>query len=83
MWRSYLLSPPPQLTLYGQKFEEFQETLAKSNQIYARFKQEMEKVGGAGRSRRSVRRITLRSRFPDDRKDEDDGERHKFVEEPL
>uniref|UniRef100_A0A3Q3J9C3 Taxilin beta a n=1 Tax=Monopterus albus TaxID=43700 RepID=A0A3Q3J9C3_MONAL len=30
-----------QLTLYGQKFDEFQETLAKSNEIYVHFKQEM------------------------------------------
>uniref|UniRef100_A0A8C6M5I9 Taxilin beta b n=1 Tax=Nothobranchius furzeri TaxID=105023 RepID=A0A8C6M5I9_NOTFU len=34
-----------QLTLYGQKFDEFQETLAKSNEIYVRFKKEMDKVG--------------------------------------
>lgn len=33
-----------QLTLYAQKFDEFQATLAKSNEIYVRFKQEMEKV---------------------------------------
>ncbi|XP_030577492.1 beta-taxilin isoform X1 [Archocentrus centrarchus] len=33
-----------QLTLYGQKFDEFQETLAKSNEIYVRFKKEMENM---------------------------------------
>ncbi|CAF94960.1 unnamed protein product, partial [Tetraodon nigroviridis] len=33
-----------QLTLYAQKFDEFQGTLAKSNQIYARFKQEMDNM---------------------------------------
>lgn len=32
------------LALYAQKFDEFQETLAKSNQIYARFKKEMENM---------------------------------------
>lgn len=36
----------PQLTLYGQKFDEFQATLAKSNEIYVRFKKEMDNVGG-------------------------------------
>lgn len=35
----------PQLTLYAQKFDEFQGTLAKSNEIYVRFKQEMDNVG--------------------------------------
>lgn len=40
------LSVCPQLTLYSQKFDEFQETLAKSNTIYVHFKQEMVKVGG-------------------------------------
>ncbi|KAI3363910.1 hypothetical protein L3Q82_001509 [Scortum barcoo] len=33
-----------QLTLYAQKFDEFQETLAKSNEIYVRFKNEMENM---------------------------------------
>lgn len=33
-----------QLVLYSQKFDEFQNTLAKSNGIYLTFKQEMEKV---------------------------------------
>ncbi|XP_060908786.1 beta-taxilin-like isoform X2 [Labrus mixtus] len=33
-----------QLTLYGQKFDEFQETLSKSNEIYVRFKNEMENM---------------------------------------
>lgn len=36
--------PPPQLTLYAQKFDEFQATLAKSNEIYSRFKKEMNNV---------------------------------------
>uniref|UniRef100_A0A3Q1HT08 Taxilin beta n=1 Tax=Acanthochromis polyacanthus TaxID=80966 RepID=A0A3Q1HT08_9TELE len=34
-----------QLTLYAQKFDEFQATLAKSNEIYVRFKKEMDNVG--------------------------------------
>ncbi|XP_042358877.1 beta-taxilin-like isoform X2 [Plectropomus leopardus] len=33
-----------QLTLYAQKFDEFQETLAKSNEIYVRFKKEMDNM---------------------------------------
>lgn len=35
-----------QLALYSQKFEEFQTTLSKSNDVYASFKNEMEKVFG-------------------------------------
>uniref|UniRef100_A0A672PQ76 Taxilin beta n=1 Tax=Sinocyclocheilus grahami TaxID=75366 RepID=A0A672PQ76_SINGR len=33
-----------QLVLYSQKFDEFQNTLAKSNDIYITFKQEMERM---------------------------------------
>ncbi|XP_041721799.1 beta-taxilin isoform X1 [Coregonus clupeaformis] len=33
-----------QLALYSQKFEEFQTTLSKSNDVYASFKNEMEKM---------------------------------------
>ncbi|KAM9840344.1 uncharacterized protein ACBR49_015749 isoform 2-T2 [Aulostomus maculatus] len=33
-----------QLTLYSQKFDEFQVTLAKSNEIYAHFKKEMDNM---------------------------------------
>ncbi|XP_022619532.1 beta-taxilin-like isoform X2 [Seriola dumerili] len=33
-----------QLTLYAQKFDEFQATLAKSNEIYVRFKKEMDNM---------------------------------------
>ncbi|XP_048063282.1 beta-taxilin isoform X1 [Megalobrama amblycephala] len=33
-----------QLVLYSQKFDEFQNTLAKSNEIYVTFKQEMDKM---------------------------------------
>ncbi|XP_043962961.1 beta-taxilin isoform X2 [Gambusia affinis] len=33
-----------QLALYAQKFDEFQATLAKSNEIYVRFKQEMDNM---------------------------------------
>ncbi|KAK7150991.1 hypothetical protein R3I93_012051 [Phoxinus phoxinus] len=33
-----------QIVLYSQKFDEFQSTLAKSNDIYATFKQEMDKM---------------------------------------
>ncbi|XP_041814708.1 beta-taxilin isoform X1 [Chelmon rostratus] len=38
------LAMKKKLTLYAQKFDEFQETLAKSNEIYARFKKEMENM---------------------------------------
>ena len=34
-----------QLSLYMDKFEEFQSTLAKSNEVFTTFRQEMEKVG--------------------------------------
>ncbi|XP_028858413.1 beta-taxilin isoform X1 [Denticeps clupeoides] len=33
-----------QLVLYSQKFDDFQTTLAKSNEVYVTFKQEMEKM---------------------------------------
>ncbi|KAM9776962.1 alpha-taxilin [Syngnathus typhle] len=33
-----------QLSLYTEKFEEFQTTLSKSNEVFATFKQEMEKM---------------------------------------
>ncbi|XP_030628060.1 alpha-taxilin [Chanos chanos] len=33
-----------QLVLYSQKFDEFQATLAKSNEVYITFKQEMDKM---------------------------------------
>ncbi|KAL3052053.1 hypothetical protein OYC64_004750 [Pagothenia borchgrevinki] len=33
-----------QLTLYAQKFDEFQATLSKSNEIYVRFKNEMDNM---------------------------------------
>ncbi|KAK1795953.1 hypothetical protein P4O66_008853 [Electrophorus voltai] len=33
-----------QLVLYSEKFDEFQATLAKSNDVYATFKQEMDKM---------------------------------------
>lgn len=36
--------------LYSQKFDEFQATLAKSNEVYTTFKQEMEKVPCASTS---------------------------------
>jgi len=39
--RSLLIS---QLSLYMDKFEEFQSTLAKSNEVFTTFRQEMEKV---------------------------------------
>lgn len=35
----------PQLALYTEKFEEFQNTLSKSSEVFTTFKQEMEKVG--------------------------------------
>lgn len=34
-----------QLTLYSERFEEFQKTLTNSNEVFANFKQEMDKVG--------------------------------------
>ncbi|KAM7368285.1 hypothetical protein PAMP_014520 [Pampus punctatissimus] len=40
----FVLSVCPQLKLYSEKFDEFQETLAKSNEIYVRFKQEMDNM---------------------------------------
>ncbi|XP_070589735.1 beta-taxilin isoform X2 [Erythrolamprus reginae] len=33
-----------QLTLYSERFEEFQNTLTKSNEVFANFKQEMDKM---------------------------------------
>lgn len=33
-----------QLSLYSDKFEEFQKTLTKSNQVFGTFKKEMDKV---------------------------------------
>ncbi|XP_041832474.1 alpha-taxilin isoform X1 [Melanotaenia boesemani] len=35
------LAMKKKLTLYAQKFDDFQETLAKSNEIYVRFREEM------------------------------------------
>lgn len=37
-----------QLSLYTEKFEEFQTTLSKSNEVFTTFKQEMEKVRACG-----------------------------------
>lgn len=36
-----------QITLYSERFEEFQKTLTKSNEVFATFKQEMEKVSSS------------------------------------
>ncbi|XP_073349408.1 beta-taxilin-like isoform X1 [Pagrus major] len=38
------LAMKKKLTLYAQKFDEFQATLAKSNEIYTRFKKEMDNM---------------------------------------
>ncbi|XP_034436528.1 beta-taxilin isoform X3 [Hippoglossus hippoglossus] len=38
------LAMKKKLTLYGEKFDEFQATLAKSNEIYMRFKKEMDNM---------------------------------------
>lgn len=38
------LTMKKKLTLYSQKFDEFQETLSKSNEIYVRFKKEMDNM---------------------------------------
>lgn len=74
----------PQLTLYAQKFDEFQGTLAKSNQIYARFKAEMDNVGAAERGGPASRLEThVLLRFSDDRKDEEDGKRDEPVEKQI
>jgi hypothetical protein len=37
-----------QLALYTEKFEEFQNTLSKSSEVFTTFKQEMEKVTQGG-----------------------------------
>uniref|UniRef100_A0A672PQD6 Taxilin beta n=1 Tax=Sinocyclocheilus grahami TaxID=75366 RepID=A0A672PQD6_SINGR len=42
--REQELQMKKQLVLYSQKFDEFQNTLAKSNDIYITFKQEMERM---------------------------------------
>ncbi|XP_051955208.1 beta-taxilin-like isoform X2 [Xyrauchen texanus] len=42
--REQELQMKKQLVLYSQKFDEFQVTLAKSNEIYATFKQQMDKM---------------------------------------
>ncbi|XP_016393014.1 alpha-taxilin isoform X1 [Sinocyclocheilus rhinocerous] len=42
--REQELQMKKQLVLYSQKFDEFQNTLAKSNEIYITFKQEMERM---------------------------------------
>ena len=33
-----------QLSMYTEKFEEFQKTLTKSNEVFGTFKKEMDKV---------------------------------------
>uniref|UniRef100_A0A672GGZ8 Taxilin beta n=1 Tax=Salarias fasciatus TaxID=181472 RepID=A0A672GGZ8_SALFA len=38
------LAMKKKLTLYAQKFDEFQDTLAKSNEIYIRFKKDMDNM---------------------------------------
>lgn len=75
----------PQLTLYAQKFDEFQGTLAKSNQIYARFKTEMDNVGAAERSRppTSLLETHVLLRFSDDGKDDENGKRDESVEKQI
>nr|XP_005160864.1 beta-taxilin isoform X1 [Danio rerio]XP_691474.4 beta-taxilin isoform X1 [Danio rerio] len=42
--REQELQMKKQLVLYSQKFDDFQNTLAKSNEIYVTFKQEMDKM---------------------------------------
>jgi hypothetical protein len=37
-----------QLRLYAEKFEQFQDTLTKSNDVFGSFKREMNKVGVFG-----------------------------------
>lgn len=43
-WVGFFFSLLIQITLYSERFEEFQKTLTKSNEVFATFKQEMEKV---------------------------------------
>ena len=40
-WKCFLLF---QLTMYAERFEEFQKTLNKSNEVFSTFKKEMDKV---------------------------------------
>ena len=37
-----------QLVMYSDKFEEFQETLTKSNQVFSTFKKDTDRVSGGG-----------------------------------
>ena len=40
-----MLNDCPQVRLYTEKYEEFQQTLSKSNEVFSSFKVEMDKVG--------------------------------------
>ncbi|KAK2519653.1 Txlng [Columba guinea] len=44
LFKLMFLRPFPQLSLYMDKFEEFQTTMAKSNELFTTFRQEMEKM---------------------------------------
>lgn len=57
-----------QLSLYMDKFEEFQSTLAKSNEVFSTFRQEMEKVSlwdAAGSPRRDPTENRLKTAVND------------------
>ena len=45
-----------QLSLYSDKFEEFQRTLNKSNEVFGTFKKEMDKVHGEWMERKKLGR---------------------------
>jgi hypothetical protein len=51
-----------QLGLYGDKFEQFQDTLTKSNDVFATFKKEMEKVIFAASNHVYLRLFIMRFR---------------------
>lgn len=85
-----------QLALYTEKFEEFQNTLSKSSEVFTTFKQEMEKVRWAVPSSVSLTglpvgtdvdslALTLSSvcAGTDDKEDQEAGERNHHVSIPL
>lgn len=79
------------------KFEEFQSTLAKSNEVFTTFRQEMEKVRQRNSSVSQLLMIVGRFHLflvsllavncldlpPDDQKDQDAGEGNHTVEDQV
>ena len=49
-----------QLSLYSDKFEEFQRTLNKSNEVFGTFKKEMDKVRGEWMERKRLGRDIIK-----------------------